>query len=42
MDLFAAYAINDAMTMSAAYADLGSIATFDDQRGLYLSLQVGF
>ncbi|WP_051615625.1 DUF3034 family protein [Hyphomonas chukchiensis] len=42
LDLFAAYAINKEMTVSAAYADLGSIATFDEQRGLYLSLQVGF
>ena len=42
LDLFAAYAINNEMTVSAAYADLGSIATFDEQRGLYLSLQVGF
>jgi hypothetical protein len=42
IDLFAAYAITKEMTVSAAYADLGSIATFDEQRGLYLSLQVGF
>ena len=42
VDLFAAYAITKEMTISAAYADLGSIATFDEQRGLYLSLQVGF
>ncbi len=42
VDLFAAYAINDHATVTAAYADLGSIATFDDQRGLYLSLQLGF
>ena len=41
-DVFAAYALNDNLTLTAAYADLGSIATFDDQRGLYLSLQVGF
>ncbi|WP_439620114.1 DUF3034 family protein [Hyphomonas sp.] len=41
-DLFAAYAVNESITLSAAYADLGSIATFDDQRGLYLSVQVGF
>lgn len=41
-DLFAAYAVNEGITLSAAYADLGSIATFDDQRGLYLSFQVGF
>lgn len=42
LDLFAAYAINEHATLTAAYADLGSIATFDDQRGLYLSLQLGF
>lgn len=42
LDLFAAYAINEHSTLTAAYADLGSIATFDDQRGLYLSLQLGF
>ena len=41
-DLFAAYAFNEHVTLTAAYADLGSIATFDDQRGFYLSLQVGF
>ena len=41
-DLFAAYAINEHATLTAAYADLGSIATFEDQRGLYLSLQLGF
>ena len=27
---------------TAAYADLGEIATFKGQRGLYLSLQAGF
>lgn len=42
LDIFAAYAINDNMTATVAYADLGSIATFDEQRGLYLSLQLGF
>jgi hypothetical protein len=42
VDLFAAYAVNDHLTVTAAYADLGSIATFDDQRGLFLSLQAGF
>ncbi len=41
-DIFAAYALNKNVTLTAAYADLGSIATFDDQRGLYLSLQLGF
>jgi hypothetical protein len=42
IDLFAAYAFNEHATFTAAYADLGSIATFDEQRGLYLSLQLGF
>lgn len=41
-DIFAAYALNENLTLTAAYADLGSIATFDDQRGLYISLQAGF
>ena len=42
MDLFAAYAINKTVSVTAAYVDLGDIATFKDQRGLYLSLQAGF
>lgn len=42
LDLFAAYAVTDNITATVAYADLGSIATFDDQKGLYLSLQLGF
>lgn len=41
-DAFAAYALTHNFTITAAYVDLGSIATFDDQRGLYLSLQAGF
>jgi len=41
-DLYAAYAVNKHVSLTAAYVDLGSIATFDDQRGFYLSLQVGF
>ena len=41
-DLFAAYAINKTISVTAAYADLGDIATFKNQRGLYLSLQAGF
>ena len=41
-DIYAAYAVNKHLSVTAAYADLGSIATFEDQRGLYLSLQVGF
>lgn len=42
MDLFAAYALTDNLTLTAAYVDLGSIATFSDQRGGYLSVQVAF
>jgi hypothetical protein len=41
-DVYAAYALNRNLSVTAAYVDLGSIATFSDQRGLYLSLQVGF
>ena len=41
-DLFAAYALTDNLTVTAAYADLGSIATFDKQRGVFLSAQVAF
>jgi len=41
-DIYAAYAVNENISLTAAWADLGSIATFDDQRGLYLSLQFGF
>ncbi|WP_421933071.1 DUF3034 family protein [Phenylobacterium sp.] len=42
VDLFAAYAFNKHLSVTAAYADLGTIATFKDQRGLYLSIQAGF
>lgn len=41
-DVFAAYAVNKHLSVTAAYADLGTIATFKGQRGLYLSLQAGF
>jgi hypothetical protein len=41
-DVYAAWAINKHLSVTAAWANLGSIATFDDQRGLYLSLQAGF
>lgn len=40
-DLFVAFAVNEHLTLTAAWADLGSIATFDRQRGLYLSIQAG-
>lgn len=42
MDLFAAYALTDNVTLTAAYVDLGSIATIPDQRGGFLSAQVAF
>ncbi len=42
LDIFAAYAVNKHLSVTAAYVDLGDIATFKDQRGLYLSLQAGF
>ncbi|MFN3609603.1 MAG: DUF3034 family protein [Hyphomonas sp.] len=41
-DFFGAYAVNENLTLTAGYVDLGSIATFDNQRGLYLSAQIGF
>jgi hypothetical protein len=41
-DVFVAYAVNKHLSVTAAYVDLGDIATFRDQRGLYLSLQAGF
>ena len=41
-DLFAAYAVNKRLSITAAYVALGDIATFEKQRGLYLSLQAGF
>lgn len=42
IDLFAAYAINQNFTVTAAYVDLGSIATAPNQRGAFLSLQAAF
>lgn len=42
MDLFAAYAVSKTVSVTAAYVDLGEIATFRNQRGVYLSLQAGF
>jgi hypothetical protein len=41
-DVFAAYALTENLTLVGGYVDLGSIATFDDQDGAYLSLQIGF
>lgn len=41
-DIFAAYAFSKNLSLTAAYVDLGDIATFRNQRGAYLSLQAGF
>jgi hypothetical protein len=40
-DLFAAWALTHTFTLTAAYVDLGSIATVRKQRGAFLSLQAG-
>ena len=42
LDIFAAYAITDNITLTAAYADLGTIATFEKQRGAFVSAQLAF
>ncbi len=42
LDIFAAYALTDRLTLTAAYVELGSIATFSDQRGGFVSAQVAF
>ena len=42
LDVFAAYAPSDNLTVTAAYADLGSIATFTGQRGAFLQAQIAF
>jgi hypothetical protein len=42
LDLYAAWSLTRTITITGAYADLGSIATFDSQRGVYFSLQAGF
>lgn len=41
-DLFAAYGINRHLTATVAYTDLGSIATFDRQRGVLVQVQSSF
>jgi hypothetical protein len=41
-DAFLAYALNKHLSAALAFADLGSIATFNDQRGVFVSLQAGF
>lgn len=42
VDLYAAYAITKNLTATAAYVDLGSIATVPRQRGAFFSLQASF
>ena len=42
LDIFAAYALTDNLTLTAAYVDLGSIATFEDQRGGFVQAQIAF
>ena len=39
-DLFAAWAVGRRVTVTAAYVDVGSVATFTGQRGGLLSLQI--
>lgn len=41
-DAFIVFAPSHNVTLTAAYADLGSMAGFDDQRGAYLMVQGGF
>lgn len=41
-DIFVGYFPNKNLALVAAWADLGSIATLDDQTGLYLSLQLSY
>jgi hypothetical protein len=41
-DLFAAWAVCRHATLTAAYVDIGSVATFANQRGGLLSLQVAY
>lgn len=41
-DLFAAWALSRHATVTAAYVDVGSVATFAKQRGGLLSLQLAY
>ena len=41
-DLFTAYALNKHLSATVAYVNLGSIATFKNQNGVFVSLQAGF
>ncbi|MFS0772295.1 DUF3034 family protein [Sphingomonas sp. 1P08PE] len=42
IDLFAAWAVHRHVTVTAAYADLGDIATVRNQRGLFVQLRTAF
>lgn len=42
MDVFIAWLPSRSLSLTAAYADLGSIAGLDRQSGFYLSMQAGF
>lgn len=42
LDVFVAYAVTDNVSLTLAHTRLGSIATFEDQNGVYLSVQAGF
>ena len=42
IDIFAAWGATDNITVTAAYADLGSIATFEGQRGVFAQAQLAF
>jgi hypothetical protein len=42
VDLFAAYALTRHVTLTAAYVDLGAVATIPGQRGGFLSAQFAF
>ncbi len=41
-DVFAAWAVRRHLSITAAYVDLGDVATVSKQRGAFLSLQGGF
>ncbi len=41
-DLFGAYALSRYLSLTLAYADLGDVAGFHGQRGLYASIQTAF
>lgn len=42
LDVFAAYALTNHLTLTAAFVDLGSVATIPNQRGGFLSAQIAF